>query len=263
MARMMGARLDGKIAIITGGAGGIGAATGELFCREGAAVMLVDTNEDALAHSANQVRSKLNGAHVETFVGDVGDYDQVSRAVGLTVEKFGGLNVLVNNAAIRNVASVEDTKLSDWNDLLAVNLLGAVNLCKAGLNELRKDGRASIVNVSSVYGVMARRDWGIYDASKAALISLTQTLACEEADRRIRVNAVCVASTLTPYTIERARGLRSVTEQDLLDEKKDSNLLRRWAKPIEIAYPILWLASDEASFITGTTLMADGGRSII
>jgi meso-butanediol dehydrogenase/(S,S)-butanediol dehydrogenase/diacetyl reductase len=92
---------------------------------------------------------------------------------------------------------------------------------------------------------------------------LTRTLACEEAEHGIRVNAICVASTLTPYTIGRAQATRNMTKEDLLLEAKDSNLLRRWAQPMEIAYPILWLASDEASFITGATVMVDGGRSII
>jgi meso-butanediol dehydrogenase/(S,S)-butanediol dehydrogenase/diacetyl reductase len=138
-----------------------------------------------------------------------------------------------------------------------------VNFCKAGLAELRKEGRGSIINVSSVYGVMARKHWGIYDATKAALISLTRTLAVEEAENGVRANAISVASTLTPYTVERAQATRNMSEQDLLREAKDSNLLRRWAKPMEIAYPILWLASDEASFITGTNLMVDAGRSII
>ena len=138
-----------------------------------------------------------------------------------------------------------------------------MNFCKAALTELRRDGKGSVVNVSSVYGVMARKSWAIYDATKAALISLTKTLACEEADNGIRANSVCVASTLTPYTIARAQQTRNMTEQDLRHEAKDSNLLHRWADPIEIAYPVLWLASDEASFMTGATLMVDGGRSII
>lgn len=179
------------------------------------------------------------------------------------VSHFGGINVLVNNAAIRNVATIEETKQEDWKDLLAVNLLGAVNCCRAALTELRKSGNSSVVNVSSVFGVMGRKNWGIYDATKAALISLTRTLACEEADYGIRANAVCVASTLTPYTITRAHATRHMSEDDLHQEVRNDNLLKRWAQPIEMAYPVLWLASDESSYMTGTTLMVDAGRSVI
>jgi meso-butanediol dehydrogenase/(S,S)-butanediol dehydrogenase/diacetyl reductase len=234
-----------------------------LFCAEGGAVVLVDQDELALQKTVGAIKADVGGAQIDSVVCDVSDVDQTARAVAHTVERFGNLNVIVNNAAIRDVASIEQTQPHAWNALIAVNLLGAVNLSKAALRELRADGRASIVNVSSVYGVMARKHWGIYDATKAALISLTRTLACEEAERRIRVKAICVASTLTPYTIARAEVTRGVSPDDLLTEDKDSNLLRRWAQPSEIAYPILWLASDEASFVTGATLMVDGGRSII
>jgi meso-butanediol dehydrogenase/(S,S)-butanediol dehydrogenase/diacetyl reductase len=260
---IMKARMIGKTAIVTGGGGGIGGAVGELFCDEGAAVLLVDRDEAALARKATAIRERVSDARIEAFVGDISDYNETVRAVETAVARFGHLNVVVNNAAIRDAAPLENARTTAWNDLIDVNLLGAVNLCNAAIMELRKDGKASIVNVSSVYGVMARKHWGVYDATKAALLSLTRTLACEEAENGIRANSVCVASTLTPHTVENAQETRDITEQDLPQEANDSNLLHRWAQPIEIAYPILWLASDEASFITGSTLMADAGRSII
>jgi 2-hydroxycyclohexanecarboxyl-CoA dehydrogenase len=256
----MTGRLEGKVAIVTGGARGIGRATGELFRSEGAAVLLVDVSTEAPLATADRVGSPAST--IDFYRADIRDLDQVKRAVAYGIEKFGQLDVLVNNAAVRNVGPIEESDPESWRELMAVNLLGAVNCCKVSLPALRDSRHGSIVNVSSVYGITARKNWGIYDASKAALISLTRTLACEEAEHGIRVNAVCLGGTVTPFTVDNARA-RGKDEHDLLHERRDDNLLRRWARPIEIAYPILWLASNEASFVTGTALMVDGGRSIV
>jgi meso-butanediol dehydrogenase/(S,S)-butanediol dehydrogenase/diacetyl reductase len=254
--------MAGRIALVTGAGGGIGGATAALFCREGAQALLVDNDEPALHRTAERILRDTPGASIDLLVADIRSYEQTARAVSRATERFGGLDALVNNAAIRNVASIVDSKPEAWQDLLAVNLMGAVNFCKAAAPALRRSGHASVVNVSSVYGVVARKNWGIYDATKAALISLTQTFACEEAVNGIRVNAVCVGGTITPHTIRSAEA-RGLSEDNLQREVRTDNLLRRWGKPEEIAYPILWLASDEASFITGTALMVDAGRSIL
>jgi meso-butanediol dehydrogenase/(S,S)-butanediol dehydrogenase/diacetyl reductase len=224
---------------------------------------LLDQDGDALARAVVRTNAETPGASVATFVGDISDYDQVVGSVAAAVDRFGRLDVLVNNAAIRNVATIEATRQEDWHALLDVNLLGAVNCCKAALSDLRKNGNASVVNVSSIFGVMGRKNWGIYDACKAALISLTRTLACEEAAHGLRANAVCVASTLTPYTVTRANSTRNMSEDDLQQEVRNDNLLGRWAQPMEMAYPVLWLASDESSYMTGSTLIVDAGRSVI
>jgi 2-hydroxycyclohexanecarboxyl-CoA dehydrogenase len=255
-------RMAGKTAIITGGGGGIGAATGALFCREGAAVLLFDRNADLLKETAAQLRAQNTAAKVEIHAGDVSNPVDTSEAVDRAVTAFGGLNVLVNNAAVRNLASVEKSDIEEWKRLYAVNVLGAVNFCKAALPALRRDGKASIVNLSSCYAVVGRNDMPIYDATKAALLSLTRSLACEEAQNGIRVNAICPGGTLTPYTVGRAVGSGRKAEDIPEDERTDS-LLRRWAKPEEIAFPILWLASDESSYMTGAIIMVDGGLSIM
>jgi meso-butanediol dehydrogenase/(S,S)-butanediol dehydrogenase/diacetyl reductase len=258
----MASRLTGKVAVVTGGGGGIGSAIVELFCREGASVLAVDKNSALVASIAANLRSAIPGAQVESFTADISDYDQVASSIAAVVNRFGSVDVVVNNAAIRNVATIENTDRKDWDALIAVNLLGAVNVCKAALPEMRKSKKGSVVNVSSVFGVMGRENWGIYDATKAALISLTRTLACEEAKHGIRANSVSVASTLTPYTITRAQQVREISEQDLRNEVRKDNLLGRWAQPMEMAYPVLWLASEEASYITGTNILVDGGRSV-
>jgi meso-butanediol dehydrogenase/(S,S)-butanediol dehydrogenase/diacetyl reductase len=149
-----------------------------------------------------------------------------------------------------------------WQRIIATNILGVANCCQAALPVLRRASGASIVNMSSVFGVVGRKGMGQYDATKAAILGLTRALAAEEARYGVRVNAVCPGSTLTPFTLSRAKA-RGMTEADLREKGFAPSLLNRWATPEEIAYPVLWLASDEASFITGAVLMADGGLSAI
>src|SRR6185436_6502513 len=150
----------------------------------------------------------------------------------------------------------------DWQGVLGVNLVGAANYAKAALPELRRAGKGSIVNVSSCYAVTGRKGMGIYDATKAALLAFTRTLAFEEAGHGVRANAVCPGSTLTDFHLRRGKAAGKSTEE-LSRARSDNSLIGRWATPEEVAWPILWLASGEASFITGATLMVDGGLSII
>ncbi len=253
-------RLAGKVAIITGAASGIGRTTAELFSSENAKVLLVDRNSDMLASAAEHIRNMVSGAAIDTAVADVAEQGDARSAVARALKTFGALDILVNNAAIRDVSPVKESKQENWEKLWSVNVIGAVNCYKAAAEALRKSGKASIINVSSIGAVCAREDWGIYDATKAALLALTRTLACEEAKHGMRVNALCAAGTVTPFTVGRAE-VSGRTAEDLQNELREDNLLGRWGEPIEIAYPILWLASDEASFITGATLMVDAGRS--
>jgi len=255
-------RLDGKVALITGGGAGIGAAAGGLFCSEGAAVLLVDVNADALERARAAVAQSVPGARVARFVADVADAACAPDAVQHALQTFGRLDVLVNNAAMRNYAALAEATPAEWQAVLGVNLMGAANYCRAALPALRDSGRGSIVNVSSCYAVTGREGMGLYDATKAGLLAMTRTLACEEAARGVRVNAVCPGSTLTDFHVARARAAGKSIET-LETERRDTSLLGRWAAPEEIAWPILWLASDEASFVTGATLMVDGGLSII
>jgi 2-hydroxycyclohexanecarboxyl-CoA dehydrogenase len=247
-------RLEGKVAIVTGGGAGIGAAVGRIFCAEGARVVLVDRDADALRKTAAAIRSSPSATQVETFAAEVADFEQCAAAVRHAIAAFGRLDTLVNNAGIRTRTALAQATPADWHGILDVNLLGAVNFFKASVPELRRAGKASVVNVSSVYAVMGRRDMGLYDATKAALLALTRTMAFEEADHGVRANAILPGSTLTDF--HRAKGR---SREDI----RSDSLMKRWASPEEIAYPILWLASDEASFITGSTLIVDGGLAII
>ena len=255
-------RLKGKVALITGGGAGIGAATGRIFAAQGAAVVLVDLDPAALDNAAAGIRSDVPGARVDCFAADVADAEKAKEAVAHGLRAFGQLDVLVNNAAMRNYASIGEATPEEWQAMLGVNLMGAANYCRAALPALRRSSRGSIVIVSSCYAVTGRKGMGLYDATKAGLLALTRTLAFEEAAHGIRANAVCPGSTLTDFHIERAKAKGKSVEQ-LRGERSDNSLIGRWASPEEVANPILWLASDEASFITGATLMVDGGLSIM
>lgn len=255
-------RLRDKVALVTGGGAGIGAATGRIFCQEGAAVVLVDRDSAALEETARAIREQVKGARLAHCTADVSDADEAVRAVAHAMAEFGRVDVLVNNAAMRNYASMAEATHEDWLGMLGVNLIGAANYAKAALPELRRSGAGSIVNVSSCYAVTGRKGMGIYDASKAALLAFTRTLACEEAGHGIRANAVCPGSTLTDFHLKRGRAAGKSIE-DLRSARSDNSLIGRWAAPEEIAWPILWLASAEASFITGATLVVDGGLSIM
>jgi len=255
-------RLMHKVAVISGGGGGIGAATARLFCAEQAKVLLIDSDAEALSQKLDAVRRASPHFECEGHVADVASEEDSKSAIDHTVERFGAVDVLINNAAIRRPGAVADLSRADWRDILSVNLLGSVNLYRAAAPHLRKSGRGSVVNVSSAYAFKGRKGMGLYDATKAALVALTRTLAFEGAEHGVRVNAVCPGSTLTDYHVRRGAA-RGVSEETMQNEQRADSLFRRWARPDEIAFPILWLASDEASFVTGTALMVDGGLSII
>jgi meso-butanediol dehydrogenase/(S,S)-butanediol dehydrogenase/diacetyl reductase len=260
-ARARGGRLAGKVALITGGGGGIGAATAALFCSEGASVMLVDMDAAGLERTAEVIRESSLGAGVRFLTGNVADPSTAQQAVRHGLEAFGRIDVLVNNASMRNYSAVADATPEEWQAVVGVNLVGVANFCRATLPVLRQAGSGAIVNVSSCYALTGRKGMGLYDTTKAGLLAMTRTLAFEEVAHGIRVNAVCPGSTLTDFHVKRTEKAGKSVE-DLKTQRQDTSLLGRWASPQEIAYPILWLASDEASFITGETLMVDGGLSI-
>ena len=255
-------RLLDKTAIITGAGAGIGAATALLFCREGASVALIDTDPAALDRTLEAIKLALPHARLLVHTADVSDEAQALAVVDKTLQAWGKLDILVNNASMRNYSALANATTAEWQAMVGVNLIGCANYAKAALPALRLSGKGSIVNVASCYAVTGRKGMGLYDATKAAQLAMTRTLAFEEASHGVRVNAVCPGSTLTDFHINKATAAGKDIEK-LKTERQTTSLLGRWASPEEIAAPILWLASDEASFITGTSLMVDGGLSIM
>jgi meso-butanediol dehydrogenase/(S,S)-butanediol dehydrogenase/diacetyl reductase len=251
--------MAGRVALVTGAAAGIGAACARVFCAEGArAVVLVDRDASGLQATRLALQQAWPEVPVHAATAEVADTAALAAVIEEAVARFGALHTLVNNAAMRHHGPLAEADDANWQAVLGVNLVGTAAACRAALAALRESGRGSIVNVSSCYAVTGRRGMGLYDATKAALLSLTRTLAAEEAGHGVRVNAVCPGSTLTEFHLQRAQAAGTPVEA-LRTQRQTTSMLGRWAEPQEIAWPVLWLASDEASYITGTTLMVDGG----
>lgn len=260
----MADRLAGKVALVTGGAGGIGAATAGLFVREGARVTIVDPAADAVAKATAEIDP--SGTRVLGIVADLSQEAECERAVRETVATFGRLDSLVTAAGVRLYGPITEATAESWQWILGVNLLGAAYCAKFAIPEMARNGGGTIVNVSSTNALNGRAGMAQYDATKAALLALTRSLACDHADQGIRVNAICPGFTITPFHVRRkaeADGISFEEAQATLREQPAQNLLGRGADPIEMARSILFLASDESSMVTGATLMVDGGSGMV
>ncbi len=253
----MAGRMQGRVALVTGGGGGIGEATARLFIEEGGLVALLDTSREALEATVN-----ILGGKATPIVADVSREAGAKRAVDEALARFGRLDALINVAGVRVYRALAEASADEWNLILGVNVLGTAYCCKAALPALRKAGDATIVNVSSVYGVMGRKGMGQYDTTKAAVLGMTRALAVEEAQHGVRVNAVLPGATITPFHIKRAAA-QGQSEAELRKRTANENLLGRWAEPREVGYAILFLSCAESSYITGTELLVDAGRSIL
>ncbi len=252
-------RLSGKVAIVTGGGSGIGRAVCELFAQEGASVIVADTDPEGGQETSARIKSA--GGEAVFVPTDVSKEPQVEELVRTALTAYGGINVLVNNAAAFVFRTVENITESDWRLAIDVNLMGATLCIKHVLPSMKADGGGSIVNMGSIGGFTAQPASAPYSASKAALIQLTRSAAMDLSPHQVRVNCVCPGSTLTP-AFERIPQLASGDREQVLREMAGSNLMKRLADPKEIAYGVLFLASDEASFVTGASLVMDGGQTI-
>ena len=249
-------RLDGKVAAVTGGASGIGEATVRLFVAEGARVAFADRDGARGSDLARQIRA--DGGDV-LFV-EARMERQAEAFIGRTVERFGRLDILVNNAAIRLYHTVEDASEESWDTIWSVNVKGYAFCARAAIPVLRRSGKGSIVNVASNSAFIASYRAVQYDTTKAAITGLTRAMARDHAEDGIRVNALCPGPTLTPFQRRRAAEAGKTLEE-FKEEFGRPTMLKRPAEPREIAACALFLASDEASFVTGACLFADGGES--
>jgi NAD(P)-dependent dehydrogenase (short-subunit alcohol dehydrogenase family) len=248
----------GKVALVAGGGSGIGSATCKLFADRGGAVVVADLHESAAKRIAESIAG--NGGRAEALACDVSRWEQIQAAVQTTRRTFGRLDILVNTAGILRVRSLEETSETEWNDVLRVNLTGAFSLTKAAIKVMQGQGGGAIVHTASRMAFRIKENRGAYAPSKAGILALTRMAALEGAPHAIRVNCVCPGWIDTPMT----RGSGS-------PEKVNAHFaawagicpLGRAGRADEVARAILFLASDEASFITGVALPVDGGRTIL
>jgi NAD(P)-dependent dehydrogenase (short-subunit alcohol dehydrogenase family) len=245
----MAGRLDGKVALISGAARGMGECEARLFAREGAKVVLGDILEEQGQQVAREITQAWGGA---TFVRlDVTAEDDWQRAVEIAEQVYGKLDVLVNNAGIVRMAPLDETSLEAWNAVINVNQTGVFLGMKYAVPAMRRAGGGSIINISSVAGIVGLPNIPAYQASKGAVRLLTKHAAIQYAKDKIRVNSVHPGRIETPMT------------SNLAPERREMVLrltpMGRDGKPEEVAYGVLYLASDESSFVTGAELVIDGG----
>lgn len=246
--------LEGKVAIVTGAAAGIGEATALLFAQYGASVVCTDISDSGL-RVASTIQSM---GHESIFVkGDVSEVKSTEQIVSETIDSYGQLDIVVNNAGIVIPGRVDNTSPEDWDRTMAVNVRGVYLLSKSAIPHLRKT-QGTIINVASAVALMGAKDRAAYTASKGALVSLTRAMAVDYMEDKIRVNCICPGTTDTPSLKERLAKLpdpESARKQFI-----ERQPLRRFGQSTEIAEGILYLATAE--FCTGTCLSVDGGMAI-
>ena len=252
-------RLKGKSAIVTGGGAGIGRTTAIRFAEEGARVMVAELEEAAGQESAEAIRSA--GGEASFCRTDVSDAAAVEYMVDEARAKLGSIDILVNNAAAFVFGRIEDVSADDWARVLGVNVLGYANTVRAVLPHMRAGGGGAIVNVASMSGFIAQPGFVPYNTSKGGVMQLTRCLAMDLADDHIRVNGVCPGPIYTQAS-ERHMDFLGIDREEGRRLFGQDTLMKRMGEPVEIANGILFLASDEASFITGAHLVIDGGATI-
>ena len=249
-------RLDGKVAIVTGAGGGIGRATAVRLAEEGARLGLTDLKADPLEEAAAAAREA--GAAVESVAGDIVDPATVDALATALIDRFGRIDALVNNAGIVIAKPLVEHTVDDFERLMQINVLSYLLTTQRVVGEMQRGGGGSIVNISSIGGLVGLAGVGVYCASKAAVLGLTRSTAFEFAPD-IRCNAICPGGVDTPMSWEHLSTFDD--QEEALRITVGRQLIKRHAQPREIAEAILFLSSDESSFMTGAAVPVEAGHS--
>ena len=255
--RAISGRHAGRVVLVTGGGTGIGKGTARRFAREGARLALCGLDQGELDETCASLR--LEGTEAHGWAADVGVEADVERVIAATIDRFGGLDVLVNCAGTSAVGPVESTSLETWRHVLDTNLTGVFLMCRAAIPHLRRR-RGTIVNVASQLAFAAVGGFTAYCASKAAVVHLSRCLALELVGEGMRVNVVCPGAVDTPLLRRAFPG--GISPQGSLDDLVGAHPIGRLGTPDEIAAAVSWLASDDASFAVGASIVVDGGYTL-
>jgi NAD(P)-dependent dehydrogenase (short-subunit alcohol dehydrogenase family) len=247
--------LAGKVAVITGGGSGLGRAIASLFSSEGARVAVIDVDRSLGEEAVRAIRD-LGGDALFAEAG-VSKASDVERAMKTVVQRYGRLDILVNNAGITSKGSVVELSEETWDRVIGVNLKGVFLCSKYGIAEMVRTGQGAVVNIASVLGLVGNSSEAAYCASKGGVIALTRAMALDFARFNVRVNCVCPGSILTPM-FERLM-TDAPDREEALRRNAEKIPMGRVAKPEEVAKMVLYLASDDSSYVTGSVLTIDGG----
>ena len=245
-------RVENKVVIITGAGSGIGKETALLFGKEGAKVVVADVNDKAGEETAEEIRK--NGSEAFFAHLDVSNREQSKQVVQDTLERFYKIDILINNAGIIQDALISKMTEDQWDKVISIDLKGPFNCIQAVVEAMTNHGTGEIINVSSIVGLYGNVGQSNYSAAKAGLIGMTKTLAKELGKKGIRVNAVAPGFIYTPMT--------ATVPEKILELMKEKTPLKRLGQPDDVAYALLYLASDEANFVNGAVLSVDGGLLI-
>ncbi|MBJ6367471.1 SDR family NAD(P)-dependent oxidoreductase [Snuella sedimenti] len=246
-------RLNEKVAIITGAADGIGLAICKAFAKEGATVIMADVNAEKCKEEANNLLEE--GFTVLPLFCDVGKTESVKAVVDHCIQAYGKIDVLVNNAAVAIPGRITEMPEEDWDRLMNINLKGVFRCIKACLPHMLSAEKGSIINLSSTQAHRSWDDWTAYAAAKGAILSMTNQLAGQFGNKNIRFNSISPGPIMTPMLVERVEN----EGQEFLKASEKQAAMQRCGKPEEVAMTAVFLASDEARFITGDDIKIDGG----